>query len=129
MVVVDSSVWIDFFKDQDNNKTKQLKKVLLTNDIVLGDIILMEVLQGFKKDSGYKIAKIYLSQLYSVSFLNKNLALKSADNYRKLRKKGITIRSTLDMIIATYCIESKLPLLQKDRDFQLIASELDLILL
>tara|TARA_R110002124_G_scaffold246052_2_gene411159 strand:- start:20992 stop:21381 length:390 start_codon:yes stop_codon:yes gene_type:complete len=129
MVVVDSSVWIDFFKDQDNSKTQILRKALLTNDIVMGDIILMEVLQGFKKDSEYKIARLYLTQLYSVSLLDKFIALKAAENYRFLRKKGVTIRSTLDMIIATYCIESKLPLLQKDRDFELIASELDLILL
>jgi len=74
-------------------------------------------LQGFRSDKDYKIAKEVLTSLTINELIGKDIAIKSADNFRKLRKKGITIRKTADVIIATYCIENKIPLLFTDKDF------------
>ena len=112
-----SSDLIDFFNGADNAETDKLNEVLGLEEVVIGDLILTEVLQGFRSDTDYKAAKNVLTSLVVHDLLGKELALKSANNFRKLRKKGITIRKTADVIIATYCIENKLPLLFTDKDF------------
>ncbi len=84
---------------------------------MVGDLILTELLQGFRRDIDYKAAKNVLTSLVVHDLPGIALAIKSANNFRKLRKKGITIRKTSDMIIATYCIENKIPLLFTDNDF------------
>ena len=117
MVLVDSSVWIDFFNGTDNAETDKLNEILGLEEVVIGDLILTEVLQGFRSETDYKVAKNVLTSLAVHDLLGKELAIKSADNFRKLRKKGITIRKTADVIIATYCIENKVPLLFTDKDF------------
>jgi len=117
MILVDSSVWIDFFNGINNGETDKLNEILGLEEVVTGDLILAEVLQGFKSDKHYKIAKEVLTSLTVHDLIGKQLAIKSADNFRKLRKKGITIRKTTDVIIATYCIENKIPLLFTDKDF------------
>ncbi len=117
MILVDSSVWIDFFNGINNGETDKLNEILGLEEVVTGDLILAEVLQGFKSDKDYKIAKEVLTSLTVHDLIGKQLAIKSADNFRKLRKKGITIRKTTDVIIATYCIENKIPLLFTDKDF------------
>ena len=117
MILVDSSVWIDFFNGTNNGETDKLNEILGLEEVVTGDLILAEVLQGFKSDKDYKIAKEVLTSLTVHDLIGKQLAIKSADNFRKLRKKGITIRKTTDVIIATYCIENKIPLLFTDKDF------------
>ena len=94
-----------------------MNEILGLEEVVTGDLILAEVLQGFKSDKDYKIAKEVLTSLTVHDLIGKQLAIKSADNFRKLRKKGITIRKTTDVIIATYCIENKIPLLFTDKDF------------
>ncbi len=117
MILVDSSVWIDFFNGTENTETDKLNEVLGLEEVVIGDLILVEVLQGFRSDTDYKAAKNVLTSLTVHDLLGKELAIKSANNFRKLRKKGITIRKTVDVIIATYCIENKIPLLFTDKDF------------
>lgn len=117
MILVDSSVWIDFFNGTENAETDKLNEVLGLEEVVIGDLILAEVLQGFRSDTDYKTAKNVLTSLAVHDLLGKELAIKSANNFRKLRKKGITIRKTADVIIATYCIENKVPLLFTDKDF------------
>ena len=117
MILVDSSVWIDFFNGTDNAETDKLNEILGLEEVVIGDLILAEVLQGFRSDTDYKAAKNVLTSLTVHDLLGKELAIKSANNFRKLRKKGITIRKTADVIIATYCIENKIPLLFTDKDF------------
>ena len=117
MVLVDSSVWIDFFNGTENAETDKLNEILGLEEVVIGDLILAEVLQGFRSDTDYKAAKNVLTSLTIYDLLGKELAIKSANNFRKLRKKGITIRKTADVIIATYCIENKIPLLFTDKDF------------
>ncbi len=117
MILVDSSVWIDFFNGIENAETDKLNEILGLEEVVIGDLILAEVLQGFRSDTDYKAAKNVLTSLTVHDLLGKELAIKSANNFRKLRKKGITIRKTADVIIATYCIENKIPLLFTDKDF------------
>lgn len=117
MILVDSSVWIDFFNGIENTETNKLNEILGLEEVVIGDLVLTEVLQGFRNDTDYKAAKNILTTLTVYDLIGKKLAIKSADNFRKLRKKGITIRKTADVIIATYCIENKIPLLFTDRDF------------
>ena len=117
MILVDSSVWIDFFNGTENTETDKLNEVLGLEEVVIGDLILVEVLQGFRSDTDYKAAKNVLTSLTVHDLLGKELAIKSANNFRKLRKKGTTIRKTADVIIATYCIENKISLLFTDKDF------------
>ncbi len=117
MILVDSSVWIDFFNGTACAETDKLNEIFGLEEIVIGDLILAEVLQGFRSDTDYKAAKNALTSLTVHDLLGKDMAIKSANNFRKLRKKGITIRKTADVIIATYCIENKIPLLFSDKDF------------
>jgi predicted nucleic acid-binding protein len=117
MIVVDSSVWIDYFNGKITTQTNLLDDLLDTELIVIGDIILTEVLQGFQHDKDTRQAKKLFGSLAFMAMLGKNIAIKSADNYRLLRKKGITIRKTLDVIIGTFCIETESSLLHCDRDF------------
>jgi predicted nucleic acid-binding protein len=91
----------------------------LGEDVVaIGDLMLTEVLQGFRAESDYRKAKELLLSLTVLNMLDTDIALRSAENFRRLRKKGVTVRKTIDTIIATYCIENKLRLLHSDRDFQ-----------
>ncbi len=83
----------------------------------IGDIILTEVLQGFRTDKDYRIAKQMLTSLTVFNMLGLEIAIKSAENYRMLRKQGITVRKTADVIIATFCLENGHSLLFSDRDF------------
>jgi len=117
MIVVDTSVWIDFFNGKNTEETDTLDRTLGNLEVAIGDLILLEILQGFRADKDYNTAKKYLADLHLYNMLNSALALKAAENYRKLRKKGITIRKTADVIIATFCIENRLPLLYVDKDF------------
>ena len=117
MIVVDSSVWIDYFNGQINPATDLLHDLLGNEAILIGDLIYAEVLQGFQKDKDYVQAKKLFSSLTFGEMLGKEMALKSVDNYRTLRKRGVIIRKTIDMIIGTFCIEANLPLLHQDRDF------------
>lgn len=117
MILVDTSVWIDYFNGQKSRETEKLDELLSVEEIITGDIILAEILQGFRKDADFYKAKEYLCSLVCLSISNKNIAIKSAQNFRYLRKKGITIRKTTDMLIGTFCIENNIPLLHNDKDF------------
>jgi hypothetical protein len=117
MIVVDSSVWIDYFNGKIAKQTTLLDSLLGSELIVIGGLILTEVLQGFQEDRDFNKAKELLNSLIFMEMLGKQLAIKSAENYRLLRKKGVTVRKTIDVIIATFCIENNLPLLHSDRDF------------
>jgi len=117
MILVDSSVWIDYFNGQNTPQVEFLDQLLGTQPLAIGDIILTEVLQGFRQDADYETAKQLMTALTIFQLSNPELAIKSADNFRALRKRGITVRKTIDVIIATFCIEAKHTLLFSDRDF------------
>jgi len=118
MIVVDSSVWIDYFTGKKTLQTEKLDSLLGEELVAIGDLILVEILQGFRADKDFRQAKKLLLSLTVVNMLNVSIALKSAANFRRLRKRGITVRKTIDAIIATYCIENKHSLLHSDKDFQ-----------
>ena len=126
MILVDSSVWIDYFNGNPTWQTDLLDKYLSNVPVVMGDLILTEVLQGFKSDKDYETAKAFLSALPFRQMGGYNVAIQSSQNYRQLRKAGITVRKTIDVIIATFCIIEGLTLLHDDHDFDPIASNFPL---
>lgn len=126
MILVDTSVWIDYFNGVNHQQTEKLDGLLSTDVIVVGDLIIAELLQGFKNDKDFQIVQSLLANLEQVNLCNSELAIKSAQNYRFLRKQGITVRKTIDCIIATFCIEHEMPLLFSDRDFEPFVSCLNL---
>jgi predicted nucleic acid-binding protein len=117
MVIVDSSVWIDYFNGKSTPQVDRLDQLLTNQPIAVGNLILTEVLQGFRQDADYNTDKRLLTSLTVFNLLEADLAIKSADNFRQLRKQGITVRKTIDVIIATFCIENDHELLFADRDF------------
>ncbi len=117
MILVDSSVWVDYFNGQATQETDFLDSLVGREPVAIGDLILTEVLQGFRSDADYEAAREMLESLTVYDLLGVEMAVKTADNYRALRKRGITVRKTADVIIATFCIEHRLPLLYSDRDF------------
>jgi predicted nucleic acid-binding protein len=117
MILVDTSVWIDYFNGRNNLHTDALDDAIASGIVAIGDLILLEILQGFRDDHAYRQAKRYLATLDNYGLFGTGMAGKCAENYRSLRKLGITVRKTADLIIATYCIENRLPLLFLDRDF------------
>ena len=126
MILVDSSVFIDYFNGINNWHTDELNALLGNELVITGDYILAEVLQGFRNDKDYKIAKEIMQSFPCFNICNKDLAIKSADNFRYLRTKGITIRKTVDLIIGTFCIENDIELLHNDRDFEPMGQYLNL---
>ena len=127
MIMVDSSVWIDYFTGVDNRQTNTLDSILGLKPVAAGDLILAEVLQGFSHDKDYKSAKKLLDDVTLFELLGKEMAIKSAENYRNLKKKGLTVRKTVDVIIASFCIEEKLPLLFSDKDFKPFVKHMGLV--
>jgi hypothetical protein len=117
MILVDSSVWIDYFNGKKTAKTDWLDSSLGNTTIIMGDLILTEVLQGFQSDGDFNIARDILLHLPFMAMGGQDLALASAMNYRLLRKKGVTVRKTIDIMIGTFCIHYQLPLLHDDKDF------------
>ena len=117
MVLVDSSVWVDYFNGRATLETDFLDSLLGTEPVAIGDLILTEVLQGFRSDADFEVAKDMLTGLTTYDLLGTAIAIRTAENYRALRKRGITVRKTADAIIATFCIARRLPLLYSDRDF------------
>jgi len=117
MWIVDSSVWIDYFGGKVTPQTDLLQTALGWQAIALGDIILYEVLQGYRRQHDFYAARqaLLLFPVYTVG--GTEIALKSAENYRALRHQGITVRKTIDCLLATFVIERGFTLLHSDRDF------------
>ena len=126
MILVDSSVWIDFFRDADAPHVERLDKLLGVEPLAIGDLILTEVLQGIVSEQDFKEAQKLLLRLECLTLGGQALALQAAKNYRVLREKGITVRKTVDCMIATRCIVDGLVLLHNDRDFEPFARHLGL---
>ena len=126
-IIVDSSVWIDYFDGIVTVHTDLLDSLLSQSKIGITDIILMEVLQGFREDKHYSQAFSALNTLTCYDILGKNNAIRYVSYYRELRKKGITIRKSNDVMIAGFCIDSQIPLLFSDKDFAPFVKHLGLI--
>lgn len=126
MVLVDTSVWIDYFNGVDTTQSNHLDKLLGTGRILIGDLILVELLQGFANDRSYRRARELLLDLPYADLVGKDVSLAAADNYRKLRSHGITVRKTIDVVIGTYCLMHDDDLLHSDRDFDAMEQRLGL---
>ena len=127
MILVDSSVWIDYFNGVVCAETDRLDALLGQDNILMGDIILAEVLQGFTSDTEFKRAQNLLALLPFREMLGREVALQTAKNYRLLRKQGVTVRRTVDVMIGTFCIVNHIPLLHRDRDFDPMGKWLGLV--
>ena len=117
MILVDSSVWIDYFRGAATRQTENLDRLLSTELLAIGDLILAEVLQGFKDEGQFEEAHAMLTSLVVVELGGKEIAVRAAKNFRALRKRGVTVRKTIDTMIATRCIEDGHVLLHCDSDF------------
>jgi predicted nucleic acid-binding protein len=117
MILVDSSVWVDYFRGSDTAQTDRLYSWINVKRLAVGDLVLVEVLQGFDGDKEFRLAQINLEQLQRVDIGGWDVALQAANYYRTLRAMGITIRKTIDSLIATRCIMDGHQLLFSDRDF------------
>jgi predicted nucleic acid-binding protein len=127
MLLVDSTVWIDFFNGRPAPEVDYLDAALASEIILVGDIILAEVLQGFRDDADFEAARRALDKFQQVCLLDGRLAVQSARNCRSLRRLGVTVRKTIDCFIAAYCIENQVPLLHTDRDFDPFEEHLGLM--
>ena len=117
MILVDSSVWIDYFRSADTPQVALLDSLLGRSPLAVGDLIAAEVLQGVRDEREFKSVKKTLDAFEHIDLAGYDLAVKASGNYRSLRAMGITIRKTIDTVIATRCIEDGLTLLHADRDF------------
>jgi predicted nucleic acid-binding protein len=117
VIIVDSSVWIDYFRGERNAQTDKLDALVMTEAVTVGDLILAEVLQGFSSEIDFREARKEMMRFELIELGGCELAVKAATNYRSLKKRGFTIRKTVDSIIATRCIEDGYILLHNDRDF------------
>ena len=126
MILVDSSVWLDFFRNTPTPEGEWLDRNLGIECFVVGDLILAEVLQGFKDERGFNEARRLLGRLEQVTLGGEELAVRAVRNYRKLRTLGVTVRCTVDVIIATRCLTDGFSLVHSDRDFDAFQQYLSL---
>lgn len=126
MVVVDTSVWIDYLRGASTPQVELLEEVFETDRIVIGDLIITELMQGFRYKKDIAKANELINTLEYMDFVGREIAEKSAENFRLIRKKGFTIRKTIDVIIGTFCIKNGFWLLHNDRDFDPLEKYLNL---
>ncbi|CAN5315808.1 PIN domain nuclease [soil metagenome] len=126
MIMADSSVWIDYFRGKDSPQAERLDILLGKEALVAGDIILTEVLQGFGTNAQFQTALRLMGSLDLIEIGGRRVAIQAARNFRLLRERGITVRKTIDTLIATRCILDGLPLLYNDRDFEPFVAHLGL---
>lgn len=118
MTLVDTSVWISYFNGASTRETQLLENLIDSDQIVINELILTEVLQGISDEKEYQLVKSVLLSLSFESMGEKEIAVMSAGYYRELRKKGITIRKTIDCLIASFCIMKQIRILHNDKDFE-----------
>jgi predicted nucleic acid-binding protein len=127
LILVDSSVWIDYFRGRTTVTSDRLDQLLATEPLLIGDLMLTEVLQGFTSDRDFDDALRLLRTLAKVDIGGEQVAIAAAANYRRLRALGVTVRKTIDTLIATRCIVDGHALLYSDRDFDPFVEHLGLI--
>jgi hypothetical protein len=118
VIAVDSSIWIAHFRNVESKTVRVLRSLFGETELLVGDIVLLEVLQGARDEAhAVRIAR-ELNEFNIVRMLDEEIAVQAAQNYRALRGKGVTMRKTVDLIIGTFCIEHGHTLLHGDRDFE-----------
>lgn len=126
MILADTSVWVDFFASRDTTQVARLREAVINRELLMGDLILVELLQGLRRDSVRHEVERKLAPIRCEVLCGPRLAPVAAANYRRLREKGITMRGIVDVIVATWCIENRVQLLHSDRDYDHLAQLLDL---
>ena len=126
MILVDSSVWIDYFRGTPTPQMDRLDALLGTEPVITGDLILTEVLQGFASERDFNMVRRLLTSLDMVNLAGRDIAIQATRNFRALRALGITVRKTIDTVIATRCMESGFMLLYSDKDFEPFVQHLGL---
>jgi predicted nucleic acid-binding protein len=126
VILVDSSVWIDHLRNAVTRPVSHLRSLISRDELLVGDLILCEILQGLRTDTEARLVEEALREFEVVSLVGPELAVKAAANYRFLRSRGFTIRRTIDLMIGTFCIERGHSLLHGDRDFSPMAQYLGL---
>jgi predicted nucleic acid-binding protein len=126
VILVDSSVWIDYFRGMQTSQTDHLDALLGNQPVATGDLVLAEVLQGFGSAQDFNQGKKLLTSLPIIELVGEDMAIQAAKNFRTLRSLGITVRKTIDTLIATSCIEKGLVLLYSDKDFDPFVEHLGL---
>ncbi len=126
MILADTSAWIDYFRGVSAPYTDLLDLELARNRIVTGDLIIAEFLQGFRDEREYLEAKRIMDSLEYRDLVGREIAVAASQNYRVLRKAGITVRKTIDVLIATFCIKNDLELIHNDKDFDAMEEKLGL---
>jgi predicted nucleic acid-binding protein len=127
VIVVDSSVWIDFFNGRNLPHVRQLRAILGTQEVIVGDLMLCEVLQGLDSERAAQEVEALLRRFEIVTMAGDAIAVAAARHYRSMRQRGVTIRKTIDLLIGTWCIEHRRPLLHNDSDFRPMARHLGLV--
>ena len=127
MIVVDSSVWIDFLNGRKAPHVTRLRAIIGTREVIVGDLMLCEVLQGMDREREAREVEALLRRFDIVAMAGEAIAVAAASNFRSLRRRGITVRKTIDLLIGTWCIENRRPLLHNDSDFHPMARHLGLI--
>jgi len=127
VIVVDSSVWIDFLNGRSAPHVRRLRTVLGVDEIIVGDLMLCEVLQGLGTARAAQDVEALLRRFDIVPMVGDAIAVAAARNFRSLRARGITVRKTIDLLIGTWCIENSRPLLHNDSDFRPMARYLGLV--
>jgi predicted nucleic acid-binding protein len=127
VIVVDSSVWIDFLNGRNAPHVRRLRAALGTHEIVVGDLMLCEILQGLQSERAAREVETFLRRFDIRAMAGEELAMVAARLFRSLRSRGITIRKTIDMLIGAWCIENRMPLLHNDSDFRPMARYLGLV--
>ncbi len=126
MIVVDSTVWIDFLNGRNAPHVRRLRSLFGETEIIVGDLMLCEVLQGLDSERAARAVEALLRRFEIVPMAGTAIAVATARNYRALRARGVTVRKTIDLLIGTWCIENRRPLLHNDRDFHALARHLGL---
>ncbi|MET0352260.1 MAG: PIN domain nuclease [Rhizobacter sp.] len=126
MILVDASVWIDYFRGDATPQAQHLHDLLGLEPVAIGDLGLTEVLQGFSTQSDFDRARRLLNAVSVIEIAGKDIAIQAARHFRALRARGITVRKTIDTLIATRCIEDGHALLHRDRDFDPFVTHLGL---
>jgi hypothetical protein len=127
LIVVDTSVWIDFLNGRVAPHVRRLREMLGSDEITLGDLMMCEILQGLDSEGAAAEVEALLRRFAIVPMAGEAVAVAAARNFRHLRRRGVTVRKTIDLLIGTWCIENRRPLLHNDRDFRPMARHLGLV--
>lgn len=126
MVIVDTSVWVDYFADRPTPQVTTLEGLLGGEPLAVGDLILFELLRGIRREADLQRVEAAFGKLQVLPMVGEAIARRAAEDYKALRRRGVTVRAAVDCLIATFCIEHGHMLLHNDRDFDAFEEHLGL---